>query len=120
VLLSQKELCLWRVGIQCCFSGYLIKLLFISTPLPHCFLADMARQYSDLEEKHSQGQAELARRCSDLEEKCSQGQTELARVSASLNDANTLNSTLRAQLNYEKVTYESWLCLLCSYCLLDV
>jgi hypothetical protein len=25
VLLSQKELCLWRVGIQCCFSGvYLI------------------------------------------------------------------------------------------------
>jgi hypothetical protein len=33
--------------------GYLIKLLFISTPLSDCFLADMARQYSDLEEKHS-------------------------------------------------------------------
>jgi hypothetical protein len=93
--------------------GYLIKLLLILTPLLDCFLPDMARQYS-------QGQAELARRCSDLEEKYSQGQTKLARVSASLNDANTLNSTLRAQLNPEKVTYESWLCLLCSYCLLDV
>jgi hypothetical protein len=100
--------------------GYLIKLLLILTPLLDCFLPDMARQYSDLEEKHSQGQAELARRCSDLEEKYSQGQTELARVSASLNDANTLNSTLCAQLNSEKVTCESWLCLLCSYCLLDV
>jgi hypothetical protein len=41
-------------------------------------------------------------------------------VGPSLNDANTLNSTLRAQLNSEKVTCESWLCLLCSYCLLDV
>jgi hypothetical protein len=100
--------------------GYLIKLLLILTPLPDCFLTDMARRYSDLEEKHSQGQAELARWCSDLEEKFSQGQTELARVSASLNDANTLNSTLRAQLNSEKVTCESWLCLLCFYCLLDV
>jgi hypothetical protein len=67
----------------------------------------MARQYSDLEEKHSQGRAELARRCSDLEEKYSQGQTELARVSASLNVANTLNSTLHAQLDFEKVTCES-------------
>nr|ACG28664.1 hypothetical protein [Zea mays] len=64
--------------------------------------ADMAQQYSDLEEKYSQGQTELARRCSDLEEKYSQGQTELARVSASLNDVNTLNSTLHAQLNSEK------------------
>ena len=99
--------------------GYLIKLLLTLTPLLDCFLPDMARQYSDLEEKHSQGQAELARRCSDLEEKYSQSQTELAQVSASLNDANTLNSTLRAQLNFEKVTYESWICLLCSYCLLD-
>jgi hypothetical protein len=80
----------------CFFFGYLIKLLFILTPLLDCFLTDMARQYSDLEEKHSQGQTELARRCFDLEEKYSRGQTELARVSASLNDANTLNSTLRA------------------------
>ncbi|XP_020393987.1 uncharacterized protein [Zea mays] len=63
---------------------------------------DMARQYSDLEEKYSQGQTELARRCSDLEEKYSQGQTELARVSTSLNDVNTLNSTLHAQLDSEK------------------
>jgi uncharacterized protein YlxW (UPF0749 family) len=90
--------------------GYLIKLLLILTPFLDCFLSDMAQQLSDLEEKHSRGQAELARRCSDLEEKYSQGQTELARVSASLNDANTLNSTLRAQLDSEKVTCESGLC----------
>jgi uncharacterized protein YlxW (UPF0749 family) len=90
--------------------GYLIKLLLTLTPLLDCFLLDMARQYSDLEEKHSQDQAELARRYSDLEEKYSQSQTELGRVSASLNDANTLNSTLRAQLDSEKVTYESGLC----------
>jgi hypothetical protein len=83
----------------------------------------MARRYSDLEEKYSQGQTELARRYSDLEEKYSQGQTKLARVSASLNDANTLNSTLHAQLDSEKVTSElsfTWLCLLYSYCLLDI
>jgi hypothetical protein len=58
----------------------------------------------------------MARRCSDLEEKYSQGQIELARVSASLNDDNTLISTLHAQLDSEKVTSESsftWLCLLC-------
>ena len=71
------------------------------------FFTDMAQQYSDLEEKYSQGQIELARRCSDLEEKYSQGQTELARVSASLNVANTLNSTLHAHLDSEKVTCES-------------
>jgi hypothetical protein len=64
----------------------------------------MARQFSVLEEKHSQTHAELVRRCSDLEEKYSQGQTELAQVSAVLNDANVLNSTLRAQLDSEKVT----------------
>jgi hypothetical protein len=90
--------------------GYLIKLLLILTPLLDCFLPDMARQLSDLEENHYRGQAKLARRCSNLEEKYSQGQTELARVSASLNDANTLNCTLRAQLDSEKVTYESGLC----------
>ena len=56
----------------------------------------MAQRYSDLEEKYSQGQTELARWCSDLEEKYSQDQTELARVFASLNDVNTLNSTLHA------------------------
>jgi hypothetical protein len=77
-------------------------LFFNRTPLLDYFLTDMARRYSDLEEKYSQGQ------------------TELTRVSASLNDASTLRSTLRAQLNSEKVTSESWLCLLCSYCLLDI
>jgi hypothetical protein len=59
----------------------------------------------------------MARRYSDLEEKYSQGQTDLARVSASLNDANTLNSILHAQLDSEKVTNElsfTWLYLLCS------
>jgi hypothetical protein len=58
-----------------------------------CFFIDMTRQYSDLKEKYSQGQ------------------TELARVSASLNDVNTLNSTLNAQLDSEKVATESnfWL-----------
>jgi hypothetical protein len=64
----------------------------------------MAGQYSVLEEKHSQSHAELVRRCCDLEEKYSKGQTELAHVSAALNDANALNSTLRAQLDSEKVT----------------
>jgi hypothetical protein len=59
----------------------------------------------------------MARWYSDLEEKYFQGQTELARVSASLNDANMLNSTLHAQLDFEKVTSElsfTWFCLLCS------
>jgi hypothetical protein len=50
-----------------------------------CFLTDMARRYSDLEGRYSQSQAELAQ------------------VSASLNDA---NSTLRAQLDSEKVATE--------------
>jgi hypothetical protein len=59
----------------------------------------------------------MVRWYSDLEEKYSQGQTDLAWVSASLNDANTLNSTLHAQLDSEKMTSElsfSWLYLLCS------
>jgi uncharacterized protein YlxW (UPF0749 family) len=86
--------------------GYLIELLLTLTLLLDCFSLDMARQYSVLEEKHSQSQAELVRRCSDFEEKNSQSQTELAQVSAALNDANMLNSTLRAQLDSEKVTYE--------------
>jgi hypothetical protein len=71
----------------------------------------MARQIPVLEEKHSQGQAELVRRCSDFEEKYSQSQTELGQVSAALSDANTLNSTLRAQLDSEKVTYETVPCI---------
>jgi hypothetical protein len=53
----------------------------------------------------------MTQQYSDLKEKYSQGQTELARVSASLNDVNTLNSTLNAQLDSEKVATESnfWL-----------
>jgi hypothetical protein len=89
---------------------YLIKLLLNLTLLLDCFSLDMARQFFVLEEKHSQSQAELVRRCSDFEERCSQSQTELAHVSAALNDANMLNSTLRAQLDSEKVTYESAPC----------
>jgi hypothetical protein len=71
----------------------------------------MAWQIFVLEEKHSQGQAELVQRCSDFEEKYSQSQTELAQVSAALNDAKTLNSTLRVQLDSEKVTYETVPCI---------
>jgi uncharacterized protein YlxW (UPF0749 family) len=89
---------------------YLIKLLLNLTLLLDCFSLDMARQFSVLEEKHSQSQAELVRRCSDFEEKYSQSQTELAQVSAALNDANMLNSTLHAQIDSEKVTYESVPC----------
>ena len=48
----------------------------------------------------------MARWYSNLEEKYSQGQTDLAQVSASLNDANMLNSTLNAQLDSEKVANE--------------
>jgi Tfp pilus assembly protein PilE len=89
---------------------YLIKLLLNLTLLLDCFSLDMARQFFVLEERHSQSQAELVRRCSDFEEKYSQSQTELAQTSAALNDANMLNSTLRAQLDSEKVTYESVSC----------
>jgi hypothetical protein len=89
---------------------YLIKLLPNLTLLLDCFSLDMARQFSVLEEKHSQSQAELVRRCSDFEEKYSQSQTELAQAAAALNDTNMLNSTLRAQLDSEKVTYESVPC----------
>jgi hypothetical protein len=84
--------------------GCLIKLLLTLTLLLDWFSPDMARQYSVLEEKHSQDRAELVRWCSDLEEKYSQCQTDLTRVSASLKDANMLNSTLCTQLDSEKVT----------------
>jgi hypothetical protein len=64
--------------------GYFIKLLLTLTLLLDSFSPDMVRQHSVLEEKYSQSQ------------------TELAQVSASLNDANMLNSTLRAQLDSER------------------
>jgi hypothetical protein len=54
----------------------------------NCFLLDITRRYSELEEKYSQGQADLAR------------------VSASLDDANLLNSSLSAQLDSERVANE--------------
>jgi hypothetical protein len=89
---------------------YLVKLLLNLTLLLDCFSLDMARQLFVVEEKHSQSQAELVRRCSDFEEKYSQSQTELAQVSAALDDANMLNSTLRARLDSEKLTFESAPC----------
>jgi hypothetical protein len=48
----------------------------------------------------------MAWRYSELEEKYSQGQTDLARVSASFDDANSLNSSLSAQLDSEKAANE--------------
>jgi hypothetical protein len=74
----------------------------------------MARWYSELEEKHLQHQADSIRRYSELEEKYSQGQIDLARVSASLDHAHSLNSSLNAHLDSEKVANEvnllSWIC----------
>jgi uncharacterized protein YlxW (UPF0749 family) len=71
----------------------------------------MTRQISTLEEKHSRDQAELVQRCFDFEEKYSQSQTKLAQVSAALDDSNALSSSLHAQLNSEKATYETVPCL---------
>ena len=76
-----------------------------------CLLLGMTRPISTLEEKHSRDQAELVQRCSDFEEKYSQSQTELAQVSAALDDANALSSSLRAQLDSKKVTYETVPCI---------
>ena len=53
----------------------------------------------------------MVQRCTDFEEKYSQSQTELAQVSVALDDANALSSSLHAQLNSEKVTYEIVPCL---------
>jgi hypothetical protein len=74
----------------------------------------MTRRYSELEEKHLQHQADSTRRYSELEEKYSQGQINLARVSASLDDAHSLNSSLNARLDSERVANEvsllNWIC----------
>jgi hypothetical protein len=84
----------------------------------------MTRQISTLEQKHSRDQAELVQRCTDFEKKYSQSQTELAQVSAALDDANALSSSLHAQLNSEKVIYETVLCLvvllLLAWCLREL
>jgi hypothetical protein len=69
-------------------------------------LSDMARRCFELEEKYLRSQADLARPDSDLEEKYSQGQADLARVSASLDDARSLNSSLNAHLDSERMTYD--------------
>jgi hypothetical protein len=64
----------------------------------------------------------MTRQYSELEEEYSQGQTDLACVSASLDDANSLNSSLSAQLDSERAANEvSLLDFLCCvfYCLLD-
>jgi hypothetical protein len=74
----------------------------------------MTRQTALLEEKHSQDQAELAQRCTDLQEKYSQSQIELSQVSAALDDANALSSSLHAQLDSEKVIYETALLPCCA------
>jgi phage gp36-like protein len=79
---------------------YLINLLF------QPFLLDMARQYSELEEKYSQGQMDLAR------------------VFASLDDANSLNSSLSAQFDSERVANEvslldSLCCVFAAYWVLE-
>jgi hypothetical protein len=70
-------------------------------------LLGMTRQTALLEEKHSRDQVELTQRCTDLEEKYSQSQIELSQVSAALDDANALSSSLHAQLDSEKVIYET-------------
>jgi hypothetical protein len=48
----------------------------------------------------------MARRYSELKEKYSQGQIDLAQVSASLDDAHSLNSSLSAQLDSERAANE--------------
>jgi hypothetical protein len=69
-------------------------------------LSDIAQRCSELEEKYLQSQADLTQWCSDLKEKNSQGQVDLARVSASLDDARSLNSSLNAQLDSERMAHE--------------
>ena len=50
--------------------------------------------------------SDMAQRCSDLEEKYSQSQADLAQTSAFLDGARSLNSSLNAQLDSEKMAYE--------------
>jgi RNA polymerase-interacting CarD/CdnL/TRCF family regulator len=66
----------------------------------------MTRRYSELEEKHLQYQTDSTRRYSELEEKYSQGQIDLAHVFASLDDTNSLNSSLNARLDSERAANE--------------
>jgi hypothetical protein len=50
--------------------------------------------------------SDLARRCSDIEEKYSQSQANLIQTSAFLDDARSLNSSLNAHLDSEKMANE--------------
>jgi hypothetical protein len=66
----------------------------------------------------------MARRYSELEEKYSQGQIDLARVSASLDGANSLNSSLSAHVDSERAANEVILldflcCVLTAYWMLE-
>jgi hypothetical protein len=74
----------------------------------------MTRWYSELEERYLQHQTDSTRRYSKLEERYSQGQIDLAQVSTSLDDANSLNSSLNAQLDSERVvdgvSLLNWIC----------
>jgi hypothetical protein len=50
--------------------------------------------------------SDLAQWCSDIEEKYSQRQADLIQTSAFLDSAHSLNSSLNAQLNSEKMAHE--------------
>jgi hypothetical protein len=50
--------------------------------------------------------SDLAWWCSDIEEKYSQSQADLIQTSAFLDSAHSLNSSLNAQLNSEKMAHE--------------
>jgi hypothetical protein len=67
----------------------------------------------------------MTRRYSELEEKYSQGQIDLAQVSASLDDANSLNSSLSAQLDSKRAANEVSLldflwCVFTAYWVLEI
>jgi hypothetical protein len=50
--------------------------------------------------------SDLARRCSDIEEKYTQSRADLSQTSAFMDSAHSLNSSLNAQLDSEKMAYE--------------
>jgi hypothetical protein len=50
--------------------------------------------------------SDLARRCPDIDEKYSQSQADLIQIFAFLDDARSLNSSLNAQLDSEKMAHE--------------
>jgi hypothetical protein len=55
---------------------------------------------------YSAASSDLARRCSDIEEKYSQSQANLIQTSAFLDGARSLNSSLNAHLDSEKMAHE--------------